>query len=157
MVRVAFTVALLVAVLAVSTAAIDAAAVHRSDTRARAVVDRLVSEARALAANNGAVPADAGPARRVVEVRLPAGGFASAELRSFDVGPPPDTNASAAVTQFAWRVEGGTRHTVSVADLRVRPASGAADRVAGGGTIEFVLRLVERDGRRVVVLDRRGT
>lgn len=146
MVRVAFTIALTVAVAAVALPAVDYAGVQRSDTAARDAVDRLVAEARALAAGNDALPTDAKPARRTVTLHLPAGGFASAAVETFEVGPPNatavDRSAGATeATQFHWRVRGGTGHTVGVDGVRIRPTTGDRFRLAGGKT-RLVLRLV---------------
>lgn len=92
MLRVVFTLALAVALLAVTFPAVDHASVERSDAEVRSVVDRLVSEARALVAGNDAVPPDSDPARRAVTVDLPSDGFASAPIRSFRIVAPPGGN-----------------------------------------------------------------
>lgn len=154
MVRVAFTVALLVAVAGVAVPAVEYAGVQRSDTAVRDAVDRLVGEARALAAGNDALPPDAGPARRAVSLDLPSDGFASAPVERFSVGPPTAPNRSGpgegdAATRFAWRVEGGTEHVVVAEDVRIRPRPTDQLQVADGRVL-LVLELVAVDGRSVV-------
>jgi len=161
--RVVFTVALAVAVLAVAAPAVERAGVHRSDAAVGATVERLEGAARELAASNPALPPGSDPARRTVTVSLPDGGFASASLRNFTVGPPPNGTGSGdltavgpAATRFTWRVAGGTRHARTVDGIRIRPATAATVRVAGGGEVRFVLELVSLDGKRVVEVSRRG-
>jgi hypothetical protein len=162
-VRVLFTVALAVAVLAVALPAIDVVGVERADTKAGAAVERLVDAARTLAAGNDALPPDRGPARQVVELELPDGGVASAPLRSLAVGPPASTSGAdaagtdaaspGATTRLTWRVAGGRQRVRQVAGLRIRPVTGERFTLGRGGRQRLVLRLVRRDGRRVVTID----
>jgi len=164
-VRVLFTVALAVAVLAVALPAIDVVGVERADTRAGAAVDRLVEAARTLASGNDALRSDRGPARQVVELDLPDGGVATAPLRSLTVGPPASTPATdtdaaeadagpgSATTRFTWRVAGGRQRVRQVAGVRLRPVTGERFTLGRGGRQRLVLRLVRRDGQRVVTVD----
>lgn len=165
MVRVAFTVVLLVAVAGVAVPAVEYAGVQRSDTAVRDAVDRLVSEARALAAGNGALPPDAGPARRAVALDLPTEGFASAGVERFAVGPPlrlgdadgelgPGGRNETAATRFTWRVVGGTEHAVVADGVHVR--SRPAERLRVDEETRLVLELVAVDGRTVVRVGREG-
>jgi hypothetical protein len=167
-VRVAFTVALLVAVAGVVVPATEYAGVQRSDTAVRDAMERLVAESRALADGNDALPRDAAPARRAVTLELPADGFASAGLRNLSVGPPstkqsgfdggPERRGSVVgpdATQFRWRVAGGTEHTEVVDGIRVRPRVGWTLSLSGGRT-RLVLRLVAIDGTAVVRTEREG-
>jgi len=158
-VRVAFTAALLVAVAGVAVPAVEYAGVQRSDTAVRDAVDRLVSEARALAAGNGALPPDAGPARRSVTFDFPTEGFASAAVERFAVGPPPRSDDAAGelgsggrnetgATRFTWRVAGGSGHTVVADGVRIRPSP--VERLRIDGQTRLVLTLVAVDGRTVV-------
>lgn len=163
MLRVVFTVALAVAVLAVAAPAVEQAGVQRSDTAVGATVERLDTAARELAAGNPALPPGSDPARQTVTVEFPDGGFASASLRNFSVGPPPDgrddvdpTALGPDATRFTWRVAGGTRHARTVDEIRIRPDTTATTRVAGGGEIHFLLELVSVDGERVVRVSRRN-
>jgi hypothetical protein len=157
-VRVAFTVALLVAVAGVAVPAVEYAGVQRSDTAVRDAVERIVAEARALAAANGALPPDAGPARRSVAVALPTEGFASAPLERFAVGRPSRTgdgtdrvgtgaSADPDATRFVWRVAGGTEHAVVADGVRIRPHP--IERLRVSGETRLVLKLVAVDGRTV--------
>ncbi|WP_415380823.1 hypothetical protein [Halosimplex sp. TS25] len=178
MVRVAFTVALLVAVAGVVVPATEYAGVQRSDTAVRDAVERLVGEARALAAGNDALPSDAGPARRSVALGLPTEGFASAGVEHFSIGPPRADAATPAssetesadgterdatgedatgedATRFTWRVSGGTEHTVVTDDVRIRPRDGRPLRLSGGEA-RLELRLVDEDGTAVVRARREG-
>jgi hypothetical protein len=151
-VRVAFTVALLVAVAGVAVPAVEYAGVQRSDTAVQDAVDRLVGEARGLAAGNDALPPGADPARRAVALDLPSDGFASARVERFTVGPPNRTGSGrsdTAATRFAWRVEGGTEHTVVADGVRIRPPSSERVRVAEG-RVRLVLELVAVGDRTVV-------
>ncbi|ELZ20630.1 hypothetical protein C475_20243 [Halosimplex carlsbadense 2-9-1] len=159
MVRVAFTVVLLVAVAGVAVPAVEYAGVQRSDTAVRDAVERIVSEARALAAGNGALPPGAGPARRSVSLGLPTEGFASAGVERFGVGPPLSVGDAdgglgsggrneTAATRFTWRVVDGTEHTVVVDGVRIRPIP--TERLRIDGQTRLVLTLVAVDGRTVV-------
>jgi len=150
--RVVFTVALAVAVLGVAAPAVEQAGVHRSDAQVRAAAEDLDGAARHLADSNPALPPDGDPARRTITVEFPDGGFASAPLHSFSVGPPP--NGSAA-TRITWRVDGGARHALHLDGIRIRPASGTTFRV-GGGEVAFSLELLARNGTRVVRIERQG-
>ncbi|MFC7139410.1 hypothetical protein ACFQMA_06105 [Halosimplex aquaticum] len=168
MVRVAFTVALLVAVAGVVVPATEYAGVQRGDTAVRDAVERLVSEARALAAGNDALPSDTVPARRAVVLALPTDGFASAGVEHFSLGPPNADGATSASgetsdgsgtdresTLFTWRVAGGTEHTVVADGVRIRPRGGRPLRLSGGQT-RVILRLVDEDGQTVVRVRREG-
>ncbi|WP_459192671.1 DUF7311 family protein [Halosimplex sp. J119] len=168
MVRVAFTVALLVAVAGVVVPAVEYAGVQRSDTAVRDAIDRLVGEARALDAGNDALPADTAPARRAVELVLPTEGFASAGVERFRIEGPAERSGatgsgeasrrdrpSAAVTRFTWRVSGGTDHAVVVDGVRIRPHEDQPLRLRGGQA-RAVLRLVDEDGTAVVRVRREG-
>jgi len=167
-VRVVFTVALLVAVAGVVVPATEYAGVQRSDTAVRDAVERLVAESRALADGNDALPGDAAPARRAVTLELPERGFASAGLRNLSVGPPPTKRSGfeerlgrrASVvgpdaTRFRWRVVGGTEHTETVDGIRIRSRTGQALSLSGGRT-RLVLRLVAVNGTAVVRAGREG-
>ena len=129
--RVLFTVALAVAILAVALPAIDVVGVERADTRTGAAVERLVEAARTLAAGNDALRPERGPARRSLELDLPAGGVATAPLRSLTVGAPAspsegppgsDTAVPGVTTRLTWRVAGGRRRVRQVAGVRIRPS-----------------------------------
>jgi len=167
-VRVAFTVALLVAVAGVVVPATAYAGVQRSDTAVRDAVERLVSESRALADGNDALPSDAAPARRAVTLELPEDGFASAPVADLSVGPPPAERAGLEsgrgtersvvgpdATQFRWRVAGGTAHTEVVDGIRIRPRVGRTLSLPGGRA-RLVLRLVAVNGTAVVRVGREG-
>ncbi|MEF8852082.1 MAG: hypothetical protein V5A44_08790 [Haloarculaceae archaeon] len=157
--RVLLTVALAVAVATVALPAIDAVGVERADTRTGAAVERLVTAARTLAAGNDALPPEQGPARQVVELDLPEGGVTSAPVASLTVGPPArernddgdGPGAAGATTRIAWRVAGGGPHVRQVAGLRIRSVTGE-QFVTGGGRHRLSLRLVRREGRRVVTV-----
>lgn len=152
MVRVAFTVALLVAVAGVVVPAVEYAGVERSDTAVRDAVDRLVEEGRALDRGNDALPEDAGPARRAVTLSLPTHGFASARVERLTVGPPANgTSETPEATRFAWRVDGGTTHTVVAEGVRIRPANGRQLTVAAG-RLRLELALVAVPDRRGAVV-----
>ncbi|WP_436927857.1 DUF7311 family protein [Halosimplex amylolyticum] len=166
MVRVAFTVALLVAVAGVVVPATEYAGVQRSDTAVRDATERLVSEARALAAGNDALPSDTAPARRAVTFALPTEGFASAGVEHFAVRPPAtgesaadsggvaaNGGAAATATRFTWRVSGGTEHTIVADGVRIRPQDGRSLHL-GGGRTRLVLRLVAENGTTVVRVGR---
>ncbi|MFB6151215.1 MAG: hypothetical protein ABEJ40_05360 [Haloarculaceae archaeon] len=71
-------------------------------------------------------------------------------------GRDRERGSARAATRIAWRVDGGTRHVRWVDGVRLRAASGGAFRVERGGRYRLVLRLVSRDGDRVVTVERRG-
>jgi hypothetical protein len=155
-VRVLFTVALAVAMLAVVLPALDAVSVDRAESQTRAAVADLVEAARALAADNDALYDRAVAARATVTLDFPTGGVASTPLASLDVGPPgTDTARSVgsgpAATRITWRVAGGRRHTRQVDGLRLQPAADGRLRVDPGRT-RIVLRLLARNGTRLVTV-----
>lgn len=164
--RVLFTVALAVAILAVALPAIDAVSVERADTSVGAAVERLVRAARTLAAGNDALRPDQGPARRAIELELPDGGVATAPVRSLTIGPPASTSEAESreaggesvgvTTRLTWRVAGGRQRIRQVAGVRVRPVDGERFTLGAGGRYRLVLRLVERHGHRVVTVGRPG-
>lgn len=144
-----FAVALLAAVVAVTLPAVERAGVQRGDAQVESAVESLLEEARTLAAGNDAVP-DA-PARRTVALDLPTDGFAAAGLRSLSVVGPGGSDGARNATRFVWRVAGGARHTRLADGVRLRPASGRID-VESGGSLRLRLKLVARDGERVVTV-----
>lgn len=154
--RVLFTVALVVAVLAVALPAVEYVGVDRSVTETRDAVERLEGVARSLAAGNDALDPSTGPARRVVAVDLPGGGFASARLDRLTIGPPERSARSVAATRIAWRVEGGSRHVVQLDRIRLRGADGGEFDLGPGRGQRLVLRLVSRNGTRVVRVSRQS-
>jgi hypothetical protein len=162
-VRAAFAVVLLVAVAGVAVPAVEYAGVQRGDTAVRDAVDRLVTEARALAAGNSALPPEVDPARRSVSIEFPTAGFASAGVERFRVGRPVRTSGSesevewrgrseTAATRFSWRVAGGTEHGVVARGIRIR----TAERLRVDGETRFVLELVAVEDRTVVRVRREG-
>lgn len=168
--RVLFTVALTVVVLAVAMPAIEFVGVERSETTTRAAVDGLVDAARTMASANDALANEAAAARRTVAMDLPHGGFASAPLVSLEIGPPESTPARSesgrtrqgdgepvATTRITWRVAGGSRHVRQVDGLRLRPVAGEEFAVRRATDLRLVVTLVERDGLRVVTVARLAT
>jgi hypothetical protein len=155
-IRVLLTVTLAVAVVAVSAPGIERAGVQRSDEAVRSVVDHLVTQARALDADSDAVPGDLASARRVVELDLPERGAARAGLAELRLAPPRVEGADG--TRVTWRVEGGTRHVARVEGLALRPPGRGRGAVVfeTGGDQRVVLELVRTEGRRVVLVNRRG-
>lgn len=157
MIRTAVAVALAVALLAASLPAIDTARVQRSDAEIRDELDDLVGEARALAATNDAVGAG-GSARRVVTLRLPTAGFASAGTGQVRLAAPrPGRPAGTTGSALSWRADGGANHTVRPDGVPIRRPGGDPLIVENGGRREVVLSLVERGGDRVVVVEARST
>jgi hypothetical protein len=154
--RVLFTVALLVAVAGVVVPAVETASLDRAESQSRTAVDRLVDAGRSLAAGNDALAGRSAAARRSVTVSLPRGGFGSARLDSLAVGSPRADKSGEGIgpdaTRIAWRVAGGERHVVQVDGLRIRAPDGGRVRIREGGRHTLVLRLLERDGTRVVTV-----
>lgn len=149
MVRVAFTVALMVAVAGIVVPATEYAGVQRSDAETRDAVERLIGEARALVDGNDALAPDTAPARRAVTLHLPTDGVASAGVENLSIRPVPNG------TKFTWRVEGGTGHTVVADGIRIRPRGSGRFELAGGRT-QVVLELVAVNGSTVVRIRREG-
>jgi len=148
-VRVAFTVALMVAIAGIVIPATEYAGVQRSDTETRDAVEHLIGEARVLVDGNDALAPDTAPARHAVTLDLPTDGFASAALENFSIDPVPKG------TSVTWRVEGGTAHSVLVDGIRIRPQEDGRFEL-GGGRVQVVLELVAIDGRTVVRIRREG-
>jgi hypothetical protein len=155
--RVLFTVALLVAVAGVVLPAVDAAGLDRAESQSRGAVERLVDAGRSLAAGNDALQRPEAAARRSVTVSLPNDGIGSAPLERLTVRPPETATGESdgpgpAATRIAWRVAGGQRHVTQVDGLRIRASDDGRFQIREGGRHTLVLRLLERDGERVVTV-----
>lgn len=107
-VRLVLTVALLVAVAGVATAAVDAGRHDRTATRLAAEVERVERAARLLADRDDPTAVGVSGARRVVTVDLPERGVASAGVASFALRGERDL--------VTYRVAGGRtrRHALPV-------------------------------------------
>lgn len=164
--RALFAVALAVALLAVALPAVDTAGRDRAASQTRDAVATLVDAARTLAGDNDAVADADAAARTSLTLSLPGSGFASAPLASLTVGPPADGHTPTAgavevgedgdptadATRVTWRVAGGQRHATAVGGLRMRASGGGRFRLERGGPQRVVLRLVAREGERVVTV-----
>lgn len=145
-VRVAFTVALAVALLAASVPAIDAARVQHSEARVTTELQRLDREATALAAENDAV-AGGRPASARVTLHLPSRSWGERGLEEFRILPGCVTR------DVVWRVRGGTTQSYRASPV---PVAGPTDGlvIGDGGRYRLVLELRRQRGRRVVVARR---
>jgi hypothetical protein len=165
-IRVVLGVALAVALVAVTTPALEDARADRTERLTARELDRVGVAAEELARE------EAPGARRTLTLSLPGDSATEAPLSFVALGGVPD-NSSATVTDTAardllvFRVAGGRRHVRRVeADLRVvRGGIGGAGGnrtrstedsralvLRGGGSYEVTLRLVRSDGRRIVVV-----
>lgn len=158
--RVLFTVALAVAILAVVLPAVQVASLDRAESQTSGAVERLVEVGRALAAGNDALADRRTAARQAVALDLPTAGVANRDLATFRIGPPNAStrgdgpaDGDATATRIVWRVQGGQRHVTQVDGLRLRGTNGGQFQVGAGGRQELLLRLRERAGRRVVTVE----
>ncbi|WP_276300570.1 DUF7311 family protein [Halorussus lipolyticus] len=158
MIRVVLGVALAVALVAVTTPALEDARESRSELLAERELGRVEAVIEELARE------EAPGARRTLTLSLPGDSPTEASLSFVALGGVPG-NSSATATDTAegdllvFRVAGGPRHVRRVAaDLRVvsEDARSAVDSRAlvlrGGETYEVTLRVVRSDGRRIVVV-----
>lgn len=161
--RALFTVALLIAIAAIAMPAVEVAGIDRAESETQGAIDRLSEAARALASGNDALASREDAARQSVDLDLPDGGFASARLATIRIGPvsapdghpngTDDGDSSPAATRVVWRVEGGQRHVRQIDGLRIRGAEGGEFRLGGGGSRRVVIRLLERNGVRVITVE----
>lgn len=155
MIRAVLAVALAAAILSLSLGAIDDARVANADARIEAGADRLVAAAEALAATDQPVPPGRPGARRVLELSLPARTWSAAGVDAVEVGALPGRPAGRG--GVAWTVPGGPRRVLRVEGVALRGSTPDGTLVLRrSGTHRLVLALVERDGRRVVVVSRLG-
>lgn len=143
MIRLAVTVVLAVAVLAAATPAIESGRIARTEAQVNAAVDDVDAAALDLLAAED--PVERGPgARRVVTVRLPSRGVAAAEVEALRIGSGG---------RYAYRI-GGAPERVRYGRAPVHTADGEPLVLREDGSHRLVLRLVERNGERVVVVER---
>lgn len=164
MLRTVLAVALAVALLAVTTPALDDARSARTDRLTTRELDRVESAAMAL------VREEAPGARRTLTVSLPGRSPTAAQLAFVALGGVPEGTAAARAKQaagldaaesdvVAYRLAGGrTRVRRLGVDLRIiREGTVVADDsqalvLHGGETYRLTLRLVRIDGRVVVTV-----
>ncbi|WP_135825611.1 DUF7311 family protein [Halorussus ruber] len=172
MIRVLLGVALAVALVAVTTPALEEARASRTERLTERELDRVGTAVEELARE------EAPGARRTLTLSLPGDSATEAPLSFVALGGVPDGASAdergsvseadtAARDILVFRVAGGRRHVRRVgADLRVvRGGTGRGVRdgtrstadsralvLRGGATYEVTLRLVRADGRRIVVV-----
>jgi hypothetical protein len=159
MLRVVVAVALATAILAVSLPAIDAAGRDRTSATVTDEVDALETAVRDLQHSDGAVPQGTSGARRVVTVRLPDRGWASARLAYLAVGGRPGASCvDRTETALAWQVVDGPVQTRRLPGVQLEHADGDGDDdplvLREPGKHRLVLTLVERAGDRTVRVQR---
>lgn len=156
MLRVVVAVALATALLSVTVPALDVAKRDRGSTQIERSVERLTAAVADLRDREAAVPAGEAGARRVVTVRLPARTWSTAGVEYLAIGGRPDGSSGHAAA--AWRVAGGHERARQVSGVRVEGDGARSPEgvlvVERPGTHRLELELVERDGRRIVVVRR---
>lgn len=144
--RVAFTVALALALLAASLPAIDSARVQHSEARIAAEVQRLERAATALAAENDAVETGQ-PARSRLTLHLPSRSWGNSGVGQFRILP------GCATRDVVWSARGGRRQSHRLSSVTLVGATGGLG-IADGGRSRLVLELRRQDDRRLVVVRR---
>jgi hypothetical protein len=170
-IRVVLAVLLAIALLAVSTTALEYARTARSDRLADGEVGELTDAVAELRGGEEGVPGADHAARRVVDVAVPAGGVGTAPVSYVAIGGVPGRSLANDTDErdvVASRLEGGPvrRRWVPVAVRTPGPESTAGDEtfvefapddeplvLRQPSTVE--LSLVRRGGRPVVLASRR--
>lgn len=144
--RVAFTVALALALLAASLPAIESARVQHSEARIAAEVQRLERAATALAAENDVV--DAGqPARARFTLHLPSRSWGDSGVGQFRIQP------RCATRDVVWSARDGRRQSHRLSSVTLAGAAGGL-AIPDGGRSRLVLELRREGDRRVVIVSR---
>lgn len=144
MIRYVLAVALTVSFLGVATAGIETAGTARSEREVETAIANVDETTTSLVEQDDPPPPGEQGPRRVLEVALPRGGFASreAQLLCFErVGQR---------TRARYRVDGGVERTIWLDAPLVPPGGGSLDLSGYEGTIRLVLELVQRDREAVV-------
>lgn len=165
MIRLVVGILLATALLGTTVHALGDAARDHGNAQAERAATELTTAAADLRDRETAVPAGEAGARRVVTVRLPADGVATAPVEYLAVGGRPDAGTTARSPAVAWRVAGGHEQTRHVTGVRVVGAGRDDDSIPtdgvlvleAPGTHRLVLTLVERDGHETVVVRRLGS
>jgi hypothetical protein len=148
MIRYVLAVLLTTALLAVGFAAVQETAAVRGETQTEGEIADIERAAVSLLAHDDPVPGGS-PPRRVLDIDLPSGGFASEPIETLVFEPVGGTNR----TVVRYRVDGRSRHTVYLDAPLVNAADGTTnlDLSGSAGSRTVVLELVLDDDRKPVV------
>lgn len=154
-VRPALTVIVAVAIVAAAAPTIQEARRSIAAEAGERAGERIRTAVASLLQRSDAVAPDVRGARRRVAVDVPEPGYGTAGLAYVAVGISPSGSVpdGPASDVVGYRVRGGTTHSVRLpVDVRVagHPDADGNALVVREST-RLVLRLVRRDGRRVVV------
>jgi hypothetical protein len=147
-IRVALAALLAAALLGAATPAVEDARTDATERGLRADLSRVGAAAETLRSRHDAVRPGAGPARRTVEIVVPAAGWGVAPA-TVTVGSGPEDDG------LAWRVGDGPRHAVRVGvELRIwRDGNAVTGSLRlGPGRHRLVLSLVRVEGRPAVAV-----
>jgi hypothetical protein len=148
-IRYVLAIVLTAALLGASYAAIDQAAVKRSETQVERAIADVEAAAQSLAETEEVPPPGAEGPRRVVRVDLPAGGFTTDTVETLTFDPVPGTGSTVVTYRFDGRA---TRTTV--VDVSIRNADSGTERVdlsGESGRLTIVLELRSRSESGPVV------
>lgn len=158
MLRAVMAVVLATALLATSMPALDAARRDHTAGAVRAELDRFETAVADLQAREEAVPPGTAGARRVVTVSLPARSWTDAGVAyvAFGGSPRDPESVERERAEIAWQVRGGPLTKDRIPGAVVEPATGGCEPLVlrESGAHRLALSLVERGGRRVVVVRR---
>lgn len=148
-IRYVLAVVLTAALLGASYAAIDQAAVQRSETQVERAIADVEAAAQSLAETEELPPPGADGPRRVVRVDLPADGFTTSPVETLTFDPVPGTGSTVVTYRFDGRA---TRTTV--VDVPIRNAHRGVERIdlsGESGRLRIALELQSRTGSGPVV------
>lgn len=149
MIRYVVAVLLATALLGLGFAAVQEVSVVRGEAQVEGEIAAIEDAAVSLLANDDPVPGDQKPPRRVLDVDLPSGGFAVADVDRVVFEPVPGTNRTTA----SYQLDGKAENTVRI-DAPIVNAAPETDTLVLGettGSVTLVLELVLDDDHGYVV------
>lgn len=149
MIRYVVAVLLMTVLLGLGFTAAAEVSVVRGETQVEGEIATIENAAVSLLANDDPVPGDENPPRRVIDIDLPAGGFASASVETLTFEPV--TKADRTVVRYQF--DGASERTVRI-DAPLVNATPETDTVTLGGTTgseTLILELVVDEDREPVI------
>lgn len=149
MIRYVLAVLLTTALLGVGFAALQEVSAVRGETQVEGALVDIDRAAASLLAHDDPVLAGEGPPRRVFDLDLPSGAFASEPVETLVFEPVPGTNRTA----VHYRFDGRSTNTVYLDAPLVNAAEGTTklDLSGSAGSRTVVLELVFDGDREPVV------
>lgn len=144
MIRYVVAVLLATALLGLGFAAVQEVSMVRGETQVESAVTAIEDAAASLLAHDDPVPSDENPPRRVIDIDLPPGGFASPSVDQLVFEPVLDGNRTVVRYQFDGRTENTVHLDVPLVNAAVDAESVDLNGSSGSRTVVLELTLDER-------------